>query len=65
MTAPLRGTLMICGGVAYLLWIWWTDKKGEHREWSVLDRERAAQGAAGASAAIIFGILTLMVHYGI
>ena len=56
---------MIFGGVAYLLWIWWTDVKGEHRKWSDRARERVALNAAWASAAIIFGILTLMVHYGI
>jgi hypothetical protein len=65
MTTPLRGTLMILGGVAYLLWIWWTDKRGEHREWSERQRHRAVTTAAGASAFIIFGILTLMVHFGI
>ena len=56
---------MILGGVAYLLWIWWTETRGEHREWSERQRHRAVMTAAGASAFIIFGILTLMVHFGI
>jgi hypothetical protein len=57
--------MMILGGVAYLLWIWWTDKMGEHRDWNADERYRAALDAGVACAAIIFGILMLMVHYGI
>jgi hypothetical protein len=45
--------------------MWWTDTKGEPRDWNEDERYSAALYAARASAAIIFGILTLMVHYGI